>query len=230
LELFRTRAGVECVQQLKAPGAKPRMAERDLLDKEGGAFLVALEQVLPVVTELSRYYTQADFKDDGFAKGRTLDLELKAALERYLPASAHLRRSLAPLRQARFQLTLARVQEKYPVCKNGGCLAFWVHQLMGRAAALADSLFLTDDPDEGGLARAIEAYDKAQRELEAFYGKAQREPMMDLFEHKSRWILEAAKEVKRSRTGRSYSSAWQLSRFAEQYREMEQQYRHAFSR
>jgi hypothetical protein len=77
---------------LKSLGEGIAMSPADsALDGAGKTFAATLEKLLPVMDTATVYYSQKDYKDDKFKKGKELDAQLMPLFERLFAASATMR-------------------------------------------------------------------------------------------------------------------------------------------
>ncbi len=77
---------------LKSLGEGVAMSPADpALDGAGKTFAATLEKLLPVMNTATAYYSQEDYKDDKFKKGKELDAQLTPLFERLFAASGTMR-------------------------------------------------------------------------------------------------------------------------------------------
>lgn len=122
------------------------------LDDAGTKYLAELTTLTPLVSQASQYYSQEDYKDDGFAKGKEMHQPLMKAFKAFMNASdvygAELEKESSALNAAQ----LAEIEKT-----EGRHLAYYRLALVTQGKQLT-ALFEAESPNISDVTKAIDAY------------------------------------------------------------------------
>jgi hypothetical protein len=103
-------AAAKCTENVaKGKTMQPSNPE---LEQAGDAFAKAANNVEPLVAQLSKYFDDKDYRDDNWAKAKTLHPQLMAAFSESVKASNDLHNTLDGITKPLKQRTLARIEKE----------------------------------------------------------------------------------------------------------------------
>lgn len=133
----------------QAVKAKPALP---VLDYAAAKYLYELRALAPLVSQAHRYYSQEDYKDDGFAKGKEMHLPLAGAFKAFINASdiygAELEKESSALNAAQ----LAEIE------KTEGRHIAWYRLALVTQGKQLSMKFDEESPDINDVTKAIDAY------------------------------------------------------------------------
>lgn len=133
----------------QAVKAKPALPA---LDDAATKYLAELTTLTPLVSQANQYYSQEDYKDDGFAKGKEMHQPLMKAFKTFMNASdvygAELEKESSALNAAQ----LAEIEKT-----EGRHLAYYRLALVSQGKDLT-MLFDAESPNINDVTKAIDAY------------------------------------------------------------------------
>lgn len=189
----------------QAAGMSPALA----LDGAGKAYMEALDQLQPLVSEAHRYYDRENYKDDQFAQGKALHPRLKAAMESFMAASGKFSDAIELENDKRLEAQMQRLEKE-----EGRQLPYLHMATMHEAKLLMRMLGEESFPADQAATR-LAAYEKITDELLAQLKAQPAEGMSahnwSFFSQASEDFRKAAKErVRRVRDQVPYSTGEQM--------------------
>jgi len=161
--LFAMRDHKACREAVTAgQAAEPSMPK---LEAAATAYVKALDAIEPVVAEAFKYYDDKDYKDDAFAKGKTLHPKLVASFAAFEQADAALRGEVKTTNEGLLDRELARVEQE-----EGRKLLFLTKNVMATAKKLIAASDSTsfETLDLAKLTEALKHYEAALDEYKAY--------------------------------------------------------------
>jgi hypothetical protein len=191
----------ECVAEFEhASAMRPALPA---LDSAGKAYIASLAAMDKLVADAYTYYDRENYKDDNFAKGKSMHGPLAAGFDGFVQASAVFSKALDVENDNLLSAQLAHIEKT-----EGRKLPYYQMALMAKAKQLAD--VLGDETfDAAAAAPRLEAFEAITDEAMAFV-KPQKDglPMeWSSFENSAEEFRKASKErFRRVRDNVPYSS------------------------
>ncbi|MGK9173483.1 YiiG family protein [Yokenella regensburgei] len=173
----------------QAVKAKPALPA---LDDAATKYLTELTTLAPLVSQAHQYYSQEDYKDDGFAKGKEMHQPLMKAFKAFMNASdvygAELEKESSALNAAQ----LAEIEKT-----EGKHLAYYRLALVSQGKDLT-MLFDAESPDVNNVIKAIEAYGALLEEARQSTANDQDKPIgWSVFLSRAETFLKDSKDMMR---------------------------------
>ncbi|WP_345828138.1 YiiG family protein [Erwinia sp. HDF1-3R] len=122
------------------------------LDAAATQYLADLTTLDPLVSQAHLYYSQGDYKDDGFAKGKQMHQPLMKAFDRFMKSSDLYGAEVEKETNALTAAQLVEIEKS-----EGRHSRYYRLALITQAKQLA-TLLSTPAPDVAGMTKAIDAY------------------------------------------------------------------------
>lgn len=181
-----------------AAQAKPALA----LDAAGTAYIDALGALGKVVEEAYPYYDRENYKDDGFAKGKQLHIQLAAQISAFQAASDNFSKEIEKENDKRLEAQMNKLEKE-----QGRKLPYLEMASMHLAKQLIRLIDADTFPADQAVT-SLAAYEKIADETMAFAlaNKAALPTAWSAFESSAEGFRKAAKErVRRIRDNVPYS-------------------------
>ena len=123
-----------------------------VLDDAGAKYLADLTTLAPLVSQAHRYYSQEDYKDDGFAKGKEMHQPLVKAFKAFMTNSDVFGTELEKETTALNAAQLAEIEKT-----EGRHVAYYRLALVTQGKQLT-MLFDEESPNINDVTKAIDAY------------------------------------------------------------------------
>jgi hypothetical protein len=197
-----------CTDAIK--NAKNIDAEEQL-NEPADAYAVALEELAPLLEEADKYYSQEDFKDDNYAKGKELHPKLMDAFDKFEAADTALKEKMDVVQKRLTEERLKAMEE------SGDKLGYLHTKLMKEAEELVTlgSVPTYTDVDLDTYNPALDAYEATLNELNT-YATANKDEMSGLtnfsfFQSAADDFLTSAKQLmRRKRDNTPYDTGEQM--------------------
>lgn len=169
----------------EAASSSPKLAA---LDTAGSQYIDALVAVGPLIEDANTYYDREDYKDDSFAKAKTMHGPLVAGFETFAAASATFSTSLEQENDAMLNVRLGEIEKS-----EGKQAAYYQLAVMNRAKSLVAALE-GEDFDVAKATEALAQYEAIAEESVAYAKKGGQVPAMwSMFKSETEEFLKAAK-------------------------------------
>ena len=152
-----------------AASAAPKLAE---LDAAGGRYVEALAAVGALIDDTHTYYDRENYKDDGFAKAKTMHGPLVAGFDAFDAASDAFSAALERENDAMLNARLAQIEKS-----EGKHAAYFQLAVMNRAKSLVGAM-QGDEFDVAKAADALARYETIADEAIAYAKGGGQVPMM----------------------------------------------------
>lgn len=183
-----------CKKALSLLGSTPEPAT-PALDKAAADYAAKLGVVAPLVDEAYKYYDLKNFKDDAFAKAKSMHGPLIAAFEAFDASATAMHDEVTKLKSGLAERELDRIEKT-----EGKKLAWHRHKLMILAKAVLDAGADEDAKiDVAKLEKTVKDLEDIETAMEA-YAKAnpgEAEAMFTMFQSEAQDFLKAAKALHR---------------------------------
>lgn len=155
-----------CIERIK----ESTMAEphNKSLEAAGTAYQTALGELIVLSADLHKYYTEKNYKDDDYAKGKEMHPKFVAAHKMFVQADQQLRAEVTTLNEGLLQRELERIEKE-----EGRKLLFLAKNVMAKAKKAMVVADVSDwqSVDLEELESALKSFESAIEECEA-YSKA----------------------------------------------------------
>lgn len=141
----------------EASKASPKLP---VLDAAAIQYLADLTTLQPLVSQAHLYYSQEDYKDDGFAKGKQMHQPLIKAFDRFMKSSDQFDAEVEKENNAVVAAQLVEIEKS-----EGRHCRYYRLALVTQAKQLA-ALLTSPAPDMDGMTKAIDAYSTLLAEAE----------------------------------------------------------------
>lgn len=182
----------DCASKVKEANAlEPHDAE---LENAGSAFVKAATELDPLLKEADDYYTQSNYKDDKFAKGKQMHPRLLAAWAAFEKADTDLRARVEKINDERQMAALANLEKT-----EGRNERFLVEALMLNAKNVIRAVKGNDlkQTDLASLTERLTAYEASVKELEQYLSQHREAKVGSFFVSGAKEYLTSSKELMR---------------------------------
>lgn len=165
-----------CAADLEKAVAAPPVSPE--LDRIGREYAATLRELIPIFNQIDKYYSQKDYQDDRFSRGRALDVQVTPPLRRILSLSDALRNEVGKQNDALHQQQLdaaakAGHKDQAWYASNFMLRARYAMEGIGCREELEETTLLTFEKSVQEAFDAAEAYGAVHpNERDAWYGGA----------------------------------------------------------
>lgn len=196
-----------CKENIKQ--AKKTKPELEKLEKAADKWLKAVEEVDDLNSQAYKYYKQANYKDDGFKKGKELHPKLHKAFEAFFEQDKKFREAFSNEKKELDERELDRLK------REGQKLAYAHKKFMLEASELVDMGKDAELPDLGNLElkkyeKLLKATEDAYEEMDKAATSAEKKKVMmwDAFASAADNYMRAAKDLaRRKRENKPFTQA-----------------------
>lgn len=187
----------------QASKAKPALPA---LDSAATQYLADLTTLAPLVSQAYAYYSQEDYKDDGFAKGKQMHQPLMKAFGSFIKASDVYGAEVEKETNALSARQLVEIEKS-----EGRHTAYYRLALISQGKLLAMQLS-AQSPDVAGITKAVDAYSSLVTESEKATANEPGKPISwSIFQTQAGTFLKDCKDrMRRVRDKTPYSDGDQL--------------------
>lgn len=166
IQAYKVESCTKAINQ--AVKAKPALPA---LDDAGAKYLAELTTLTPLVSQANQYYSQEDYKDDAFAKGKEMHQPLMKAFKAFMNASDVYGVELEKESSALNAAQLAEIEKT-----EGRHLAYYRLALVSQGKDLT-TLFDVESPNINDVTKAIDAYGALVEEATSSTASEQDKPI-----------------------------------------------------
>lgn len=186
----------------EASKASPKMPA---LDEAATQYLADLTALQPLVSEAHLYYSQDDYKDDGFAKGKQMHQPLMQAFDRFMKSSDQFGAEVEKENNALTAAQLVEIEKS-----EGRHSRYYRLALVTQAKQLA-TVLTASAPDVAEMTKSIDAYSALLAEAgKATASEAGKPLTWSIFQENAGTFLKDCKDrMRRVRDKTPYSTGEQ---------------------
>lgn len=162
------------------------------MDDAASRYLADLTTLVPLISQAHHYYSQEDYKDDGFAKAKEMHQPLTAAFKKFIAVSDVYGAEIEQQTNTLYAAQLVEIEKN-----EGRHTAYYRLALVTQGKALATQ-FDAESPDIGKITQAVDAYGALVSEATKNTADEQGKPISwSVFLSKAETFLKDSKDLMR---------------------------------